>query len=1163
MSLFVFLLWAYEGHSTHIQGVEIYYQCLNSSTKLYRIYIKVYRDCSGISVSPPDVEFNPTWYPTSCNAPIAQGPWTPVPLYDVCAGQWDTTNNLVVLPGTVCDNVLCTETECNNGNGASGINGTDYRIWYRDYSFANANCSNYTLVISSCCRNTALVNLSSTSFCNAISLDPNLCNSAPAIGSEATPYLCVGQTTTFNPNVSDPDGDSLVFSLSDCYADDNGSGGCNWNSYTGGFSVTNPLPSNPPISIDSTTGAFTVTPTVSGMYQFCYKIEEYKNGTLVGTYIRDMQVVVIDCPPNKGPVLTLFDNNGQQLIPDNNNVFYDTVCVGALAEYLIDVKDNEGDQVKITYDNGIPGNFPTPLPTNFVPQISGLSFQWTPPGTPTPNPLSGVFIVEDDGCPISGKSYYTLRLYVVPEVQATINYNVNCNTATISANISGGFPPYSIQWSGSGGINNNPDNTQMSFTHTFPGPGKYPIELHIEHGANCPVVIYDTITVPNTAVIIDAGTDRTICSSITDTLGSTDIPGQTYAWTPTTGLSDPTIARPVINITTNNVSVPDTFKYYLSASNQNGCSATDSITIVVFPKPIVYVSGKNEICAGESDTLSGPDYALGYSYQWSTGDTSRSILVQPSKTTTYTLYTTNGVCVSSPFNFTVIVQDTPQVQIIGPNTICKGNQLKLVGIGADQIHWSDGSIGYVLNDNPIQDTVVYWAYGQNGKCVGDTVFHTVITVPAPVLDIDTLRPIEQCLKGNSFSFSATPLSVGSQPDNYIWILGEGAMPGVIEGQSSVSYYYLTPGQKQVKVYAKTGDCPSDTTKIDVIVNPQPEVDFVVPTPQCFFGNSYSFTNTTIPLQGSQFLWVFQNATPDSSTDVHPSGIVFDTSGVFNVTLYAETDKGCKEHKTKRVTVYETPADPEAKTDTACYGFTALLYGTFPPNVTFYWYTSQTSSVPVFIGNPFTTPPIVSNTTYWVEAVTKDGCPSRNRIPVKVIVEDIPDVTILPDSIVTVLIPNAIVEFSSITSPDVEYWLWNFGNGQTSGEPNPTIQYFAPGTYTVTLTVTDSAGCTNAAIARNLVIVEEPLHVFAPNAFSPNGDGLNDYFEIKTQLVRRLQITIYDRFGNVIYESNDINFKWDGTVNGSPAPEGAYVYTIKGEFYNGKPFEKKGSITIIR
>jgi len=116
---------------------------------------------------------------------------------------------------------------------------------------------------------------------------------------------------------------------------------------------------------------------------------------------------------------------------------------------------------------------------------------------------------------------------------------------------------------------------------------------------------------------------------------------------------------------------------------------------------------------------------------------------------------------------------------------------------------------------------------------------------------------------------------------------------------------------------------------------------------------------------------------------------------------------------------------------------------------------------------------------------------------------------------------------------------------------------------VTLTVTDSAGCTNAAISRNLVIVEEPLNVFAPNAFSPNGDGLNDYFEIKTQLVKRLQVTIYDRFGNIIYQSNDVNFKWDGTVNGSPAPEGAYVYTIKGEFYNGKSFEQKGSVTIIR
>jgi len=114
-------------------------------------------------------------------------------------------------------------------------------------------------------------------------------------------------------------------------------------------------------------------------------------------------------------------------------------------------------------------------------------------------------------------------------------------------------------------------------------------------------------------------------------------------------------------------------------------------------------------------------------------------------------------------------------------------------------------------------------------------------------------------------------------------------------------------------------------------------------------------------------------------------------------------------------------------------------------VEFYWYDSQTATTPLFIGNPFTTPPLTQNSTFWVEAVTNNGCPSVNRVPVDVVVDDIPDVAIFPDSVVVVYIPNAIVEFFSKTSSDVEYWLWNFGNGQVSENPNPTVQYFAPAT----------------------------------------------------------------------------------------------------------------------
>ena len=97
-----------------------------------------------------------------------------------------------------------------------------------------------------------------------------------------------------------------------------------------------------------------------------------------------------------------------------------------------------------------------------------------------------------------------------------------------------------------------------------------------------------------------------------------------------------------------------------------------------------------------------------------------------------------------------------------------------------------------------------------------------------------------------------------------------------------------------------------------------------------------------------------------------------------------------------------------------------------------------------------------------------------------------------------------------------------------------------------------------------VVVIQNIRLFVPNAFSPNGDGLNDVFQVETRLIRELEISIYDRWGKLTYNSRDLNFEWPGVdVTGQPLPEGAYVYKIRAIGIDNSVIERAGSVLVLR
>lgn len=129
-----------------------------------------------------------------------------------------------------------------------------------------------------------------------------------------------------------------------------------------------------------------------------------------------------------------------------------------------------------------------------------------------------------------------------------------------------------------------------------------------------------------------------------------------------------------------------------------------------------------------------------------------------------------------------------------------------------------------------------------------------------------------------------------------------------------------------------------------------------------------------------------------------------------------------------------------------------------------------------------------------------------------------------------------------------------------GIPNPVARLFTNTTFT--LTVLDNGGCVGYDTV-NIKVYEGPTY-YIPNAFTPNGDGLNDIFKPTSPAIAKTEyFRIFNRWGKMVFSTNQNNKGWDGKLEGKEQPVGAYVWIIRGVDKFGKIVEQKGTVTVLR
>jgi gliding motility-associated-like protein len=160
----------------------------------------------------------------------------------------------------------------------------------------------------------------------------------------------------------------------------------------------------------------------------------------------------------------------------------------------------------------------------------------------------------------------------------------------------------------------------------------------------------------------------------------------------------------------------------------------------------------------------------------------------------------------------------------------------------------------------------------------------------------------------------------------------------------------------------------------------------------------------------------------------------------------------------------------------------------------------------------------------------------------------------------------LISFNNTSSDNTSSWFWNFDDGTISESKNPAPHLFLSVTgskiFNVTLIVENSIGCQDTALTQ--ITKLQSCFTAVPNALTPNGDGLNDYlFPANVIDATDLEFRIFNRFGQLMFESRDTTHKWDGRVNRQMQPAGTYIWTLGYTDHSGRKMNQTGSIVLIR
>jgi gliding motility-associated-like protein len=554
--------------------------------------------------------------------------------------------------------------------------------------------------------------------------------------------------------------------------------------------------------------------------------------------------------------------------------------------------------------------------------------------------------------------------------------------------------------------------------------------------------------------------------------------------------------------------------YNLTYVLDNGtCTDTFSRQIVVLPKPNANFSlSDSVVCSGKTVALSATENGGVFSGLNMIGN-----IFSTTVAGTYPLkHIINKNGCSDSMQKNVVVLNKPSAAVnLSDTLICLGSK-KIVVVPINRG-------GVFSGVNLIGDTFTPTSAGfsnlmyitNNGICA-DTFSKQIVVLPKPNAGFVCSKTI--VCGGNEVTFTAAESG--------------GAFIGThVVGKT---FSTLVPGNYEVKYRITQNGC-SDSTQKTITVLPLPNADFnLSDTILCIGSDSIYLTPIN---NGGLFL----------GDGVNGNMFYKDASGKYAIS-YVLSNSSCADTVTRFVHVNPKPDARFTISDSVfCEGDLPADINTVSIRGVFYGgKINNNKFIPDSAGNYLLT-----------HVVQQNGCVDSAYKNVIIYAKPKADFAVSPNTLVV----DDTAYFTYTGNTPVNNYFWRFGDGNSSTQMSPMHIYKLANTYQVWLKVTNANQCSDS-ITKNL-LVDDIEQVFVPNVFTPNGDGINEEFKISLIGVNQYHIYIYNRWGSMVFESNNIDVSWDGKDHGVVCPEGVYVYVISFISLNGTEKFLHGTVTVLR
>ena len=746
------------------------------------------------------------------------------------------------------------------------------------------------------------------------------------------------------------------------------------------------------------------------------------------------------------------------------------------------------------------------------------------------NLLAGVYTVTvtgTGGCTATATS--TILNTGAPTVTIPTQVNVSCfggTNGSANSNVVGGVGPYTYSW------NSVPVQTTANATN-LPA-GTYTLTVTGSNGCSSTATV--TITQP-TQLTAAITTTNVSCnggnngSAIVTPAGGTG--PFTYSWN-TTPVQTTSTAVTLLSGT-----------YNATVTDVNGCTVVASANISQ-PNALTLVIGSstNPNCFGSTNgsiTVTANGGTGAYLYSINSGPNQVSPTFTGLGANNYTVVVTDANGCTANVT-TTLTQPTAITAVpVITNVTCNGStngQITLVvngGTGPYTYNWSNGG-----TTNPLTGlgagTYSVTITDVNGCTL--VLTNLIVTQPSALTVNPSALPPTICI-GQSSTLNSNP-NGGTSPYTFFWT------SGAITQNTTVNPVVTTTYTVQV---TDANGCTA-TGSVTVTVNPPLTGSTTATPPTICMGGSSTLNATINGGTGGpyNFSW-----SPGGG-----SGSSITVSPVTTTTYTVTMSDGCSPNITATVTVTVNPSPVITYTTTGlsgCEPLTVTYTNTTPNSSSCVWNIDGVPYNSCIVTQTF---PVQGTYTANLTVTDANGC-SATGTNVIANVYPMPIAQFVPNPNMTNIMAP-IIEFNNLSS--VGTYQWNFGDGGTSTQLYPTHTYGDTGTFTVQLIVTTSHGCVDTAYGT--VYISDVFSVYVPNTFTPNGDGRNDYFTPIVTGAEFFEFWIFDRWGELIYDSSKLGTPWDATYKNVLVQQDVYVWKLHiKEKDSAKTHDLIGHVTIVK